>query len=84
MNKRIEQIAEQCGMTIDKYGLARDAQTGLEDGVDIYKFAELLVRMCADAADMYQEAGCEYVGDAVAEYMGYGTEEGVVEWRAKC
>ena len=47
------------------------------------KFAELIVRMCADAADMYQEAGCEYVGDAVAEYMGYGTEEGVVEWRAK-
>ena len=46
-------------------------------------FAELIVKACADAADMYQEAGCEYVGDAVAEYMGYGTEEGVVEWRAK-
>ena len=44
--KLIEHLAEQCGMLVDKYGLARDAQTGLEDGVDIYKFAELLVREC--------------------------------------
>jgi len=46
MNERIEQLAEQAGMIIDKYGLARDAQTGLEDGVDIYKFAELIVQEC--------------------------------------
>jgi hypothetical protein len=47
------------------------------------KFAELIVKECADAADMAQEAGCEYAGDYVAEYMGYGQEEGVTEWRAK-
>ena len=47
MNERIEQLAEQCGMTVDKYGLARDAETGLEDGVNIFKFAELIVRECA-------------------------------------
>lgn len=47
------------------------------------KFAELIVRECADAADMAQDAGCEYAGDYVAEYMGYGQEEGVTEWRAK-
>ncbi len=46
-------------------------------------FAELIVRMCADAADMAQEAGCEYAGDYVAEYMGFGEKEGVTEWRAK-
>ena len=46
------------------------------------KFAELIVRMCADAADMYEGNG-DYVGDCVAEYMGYGQEEGVTEWRAK-
>ena len=39
--------------------------------------------MCADAADMAQDAGCEYAGDYVAEYMGYGQEHGVTEWRAK-
>ena len=53
-------------------------------GIDeIEKFAELIVRMCADAADMAQDADCEYVGDYVAEYMGYGQPEGVTEWRAK-
>lgn len=47
------------------------------------KFAELIVRECADAADMAQDAGCEYAGDYVAEYMGFGQEQGVTEWRAK-
>jgi hypothetical protein len=47
------------------------------------KFAELIVRACANAADMAQDAGCEYAGDYVAEYMGYGEQEGVTEWRAK-
>ncbi len=46
-------------------------------------FAELIVRACADAADMAQDAGCEYAGDYVAEFMGYGEQEGVTEWRAK-
>ena len=32
---------------------------------------------------MAQDAGCEYAGDYVAEYMGYGEKEGVTEWRAK-
>jgi hypothetical protein len=32
---------------------------------------------------MAQDANCEYAGDYVAEYMGYGQEEGVTEWRAK-
>ena len=45
-------------------------------------FAELIVRMCADAADMY-EGKSDYVGDCVAEYMGYGEAEGITEWRAK-
>ena len=50
---------------------------------DLDLFAELIVRECANAADMAQDAGCEYAGDYVAEYMGYGQEEGVTEWRAK-
>lgn len=46
MNERIQELAEQAGMIVDKYGLARDAENGLEDGVDIYKFAELIVQEC--------------------------------------
>lgn len=47
------------------------------------KFAELIVKACAAAADMAQDANCKYAGDYVAEAMGYGQEEGVTEWRAK-
>ena len=44
MKDLIEKLAEQAGMSVDKYGLATDAENGLEDGVDIYKFAKLLIK----------------------------------------
>jgi hypothetical protein len=79
MNERIKQLAEQAGATVNE----RSGWTyyGTID-LDVEKFAELIVRMCADAADMYEGNGY-YVGDCVAEYMGYGQEEGVTEWRSK-
>jgi hypothetical protein len=46
------------------------------------KFAELIVKECADAADMGADA-TEYVGDYVAEHMGFGQDEGVTTWRTK-
>lgn len=48
MNKRLKQLAEQAGMTDDKFGMffAKDGHT--EDGVDLEKFAELIVRECAN------------------------------------
>ena len=71
MNKRIKQLWEQA-----------DWDDEFREDFDIKKFAELIVRMCADAADMY-EGKSDCVGDCVAEYMGYGAEEGVTEWRSK-
>lgn len=46
MNELIRELAEQAGMTDDKFGLffAKDSH---EEGVDLEKFAELLVRECA-------------------------------------
>ena len=41
-DEKVEQLAESVGMLIDKYGLARDAKTGLEDGVDIHAFARAI------------------------------------------
>ena len=82
MNERIKELALQAGMTDDKFGMYFAKDKHDEDGVDLEKFAELIVRMCADAADMY-EGKSDCVGDCVAEYMGYGAEEGVTEWRAK-
>jgi hypothetical protein len=55
MNERIEKLAEQAGMIVDKYGLARDAENGLDDGVDIYKFAELIVDQMLEITDAHTE-----------------------------
>ena len=71
MNERIRELAIQA-----------DWDDEFREDFDIKKFAELIVRMCADAADMY-EGKSDCVGDCVAEYMGYGAEEGVTEWRSK-
>jgi hypothetical protein len=90
MNERIKQLAKQAWIEV----ATKECHNGYEFGPNgehalkslnttFEKFAELIVRECADAADMAQDAGCEYAGDYVAEYMGYGQEEGVTEWRAK-
>jgi hypothetical protein len=76
MNKRIDQLIKQSYVTAQSPSGESHTYFSQE------KFAELIVRMCADAADMY-EGKSDCVGDCVAEYMGYGAEEGVTEWRAK-
>jgi hypothetical protein len=81
MNDRIKELM---GKTLDsEFSHTWDTMTyeGLLQFSE--KFAELIVKECADAADMAQDAGCEYAGDYVAEYMGFGQEQGVTEWRAK-
>jgi hypothetical protein len=82
MNERIEQLKHQaslwCDMNIPEQFSENGYGKAWED-----KFAELIVRMCADYADMAQDAGCEYAGDYVAEAMGYGEKEGITAWRAK-
>ena len=75
MNERIKKLKEQA----TSYTWNGNDVT---EELDEKKFAELIVRMCADAADMY-EGKSDCVGDCVAEYMGYGEAEGVTEWRSK-
>jgi hypothetical protein len=77
MNERIKQLSQQANDYADSLEL------GGAEWCDAWeaKFAELLVKMCADAADMAYDARCEYVGDYVAEYMGYGEEQGITAWR---
>ena len=76
MNERIRQLVEDANL---RAFINPDGSLTPE----LHYFTELIVRACADAADMGQDAGCEYAGDYVAEYMGYGQPEGVTEWRAK-
>ena len=81
MNERIKQLAEQAEYSVNEVFVWDPTGPDREDVIR-EKFAELIVKMCADAADMY-EGKSDYVGDCVAEYMGYGAEEGIAEWRAK-
>ena len=43
MNERIQQLAEQAGMTDDKFGMFFAKDNHNEDGVDLEKFTQLLV-----------------------------------------
>ena len=75
MNERIKHLAEQ----------AKTRTFINEDGSltpELHKFAELIVKECCNAADMYVGV-TGAVGDCIGEYMGFGTEEGITEWRAK-
>ena len=56
------------------------AQYELADWLDVEKFAELIVRECADIANNHfesKEPG--YPGDKVEEHFGF--EEGITSWR---
>ena len=60
MNERIKQIAEQAGLKVNADGEISAAFFGSVDA-GYKKFAELIVRACADAADMGQDAGLAQV-----------------------
>lgn len=48
MNERIRELAKQAGMSDDKFGMFFAEDKHNEDGVDLEKFAELIVRECAN------------------------------------
>jgi len=52
MNERIKELAEQAGYTKDMFGI------GHWDMTECQKFAELIVRECADIGHLYE--GGEY------------------------
>jgi hypothetical protein len=85
MNERIKELAEQATMIkeVDCEGYLGRSYTRQEEYFDKEKFAELIVKECADAADMAYDARCANPGDYIAEQLGYGVEEGVTEWRTK-
>jgi hypothetical protein len=64
MNQRIQQLAEQAGFYYtDKTGFITPA------GCDPAKFAQLIVRECADIADEYDGVGSTIVS-RIKKYFG--------------
>jgi hypothetical protein len=57
MNERIKELAEQAGMTDDKFGMFFAKDKHDEDGVDLAKFAELIAEECAGIAYRSSDSG---------------------------
>jgi hypothetical protein len=76
MNERIRQLAEQAGLRFTQ--LMSNPMVPVVDGkeTDLEKFAELIVRECADIATMNQ-----FQYDAVGNYIlkHFGVEQDVNE-----
>ena len=77
MNERIQQLADQLGpiATIGNWGRVEWTdnvypQLGdqLYAAIDLQKFAELIVKECAEVAEDYD--GAHYVGTAIKQHFG--------------
>ena len=74
MNERIKLLAEQAGMTDDKFGMFFAKDKHNEDGVDLEKFAELLVQECSEFVKGRAEKAMSQeilaVGDELVKHFG--------------
>ena len=62
MNERLKELAEQAGMTDDKFGMYFAKDKHNEDGVDLEKFAELFVAECMEQINKVEEKGDAHLG----------------------
>ena len=76
MNEQIEKLALQADMHRDKFGMYFAGDKHVEDGVDLEKFAELIVREVLDQVDefsrltkAYQKQGIDPEIDVTKEVL---------------
>ena len=70
MNKRIEDIAAEAGFSKDKYDLYWDDDSN-KGGVDLEKFAELIIRECVSVVKDYSNDSIFWDGvEDVLEHFG--------------
>ena len=70
MNKQIQQLAEQAGMYVDLNGSPWPRCMSAEESEQAYaKFAQLIVRECADIATMKQH-DWHSAGSYILEHFG--------------
>ena len=78
MNERIKQLAEQAGFSKDRFDLFWDEDANAE-GVDLEKFAELIVRECLSIVEPTEDSGDEWCvtlkGTAQEIKEHFGVEE---------
>ena len=79
MNERITELALQAGFSKDKYSLYWDEDANA-NGVDLEKFAELIVRECLGVAHQEHKNALEFdwdnddtaqtIRDSISEHFG--------------
>jgi hypothetical protein len=69
MNERIKQLAREAGFSKDKYDLYWDEDANAE-GVDLEKFAELIVAECAEVAHCNFHVDGLTLGSILKEHFG--------------
>ena len=70
MNERILELAEQAGIAVwgDSVYMYHPSET--LDSTVITKFAQLIVRECANIADLADENECEWIGGNILTHFG--------------
>lgn len=69
MNERIKELAKQAGLSY-LYDYDADGHAMVCSEKDIKKFAELLIRECADVACNYNGGGWVFVSNSILEHFG--------------
>ncbi len=67
MNERIRQLVEQAG---GHFGEGLEFAVVFGELEDFEKFAELIVRECANVADLADENKCEWIGGNILTHFG--------------
>ena len=74
MNERIRQLAEQSGINKDAFQFSGTPIKHIVDGPSLEKFAELIIRECAQLADDtpsdYLRQPYKYPSTYIKEYFG--------------
>jgi len=70
MNERIKELADEAGLRFTQ--LMSNPMVPIVDGreTDLEKFAELIVRECAQVADLADENKCECIGGNILTHFG--------------
>lgn len=79
MNEKIRELAEQAGMTNDKFGMFFAKDKHDEDGVDLEKFAELIIRECTNMLpnDSVRNEEGVHMFYVIRDHFGVSPYEGV-------
>ena len=67
MNECVEKFARECGAWNQVYG---DRTFMIDEHFDIEKFAELIVRECANQVDWILAEGGKTQGDLIKQHLG--------------